>query len=227
MAEQSLENPRIVEITEALPVREQWKHEAPPAPAAATAHEAFATLQATDGAAPLIEAVPSLARPDEWRLLAYFDVEGRSGPAVEGGIGGLEFWNADLGGFTLQECLDNDTIFFAGAAWEAANGRVLCYFTLPESRRVTDCTFGIRLYGYGPDTWPADEPEQANVGFFIDGRPLGARQFQHWVDTTVHARLVHGLHRFEIRQMQGSGSFLFQSTSIWNTFIAPAGPAEP
>jgi hypothetical protein len=216
----------IVEITQALPPRDQPKYEAPRSRSAPTAQEAFATLQTSEGAASMIEAVPSLAQPELWRELAYFDVRGFSGPTVAG----LEFWNADLGGFSLQDSLDNDFIFFGGAYWEPPNGRVECYFNMPEPPSPvaplqvgTDCAFHVRLYGYG---LPA-ETEMPEVGFFLDDQALGERQFQDWTDTTLHARLVPGFHRLEIRQMPGSGSILFQSASIWQALVvAPPGPAE-
>jgi hypothetical protein len=231
---------RIVEVTEALPSREPPTREVPTPRARPTAQETFEALLAHEGAAGVIEQVPSLARAELWEEVAYFDVRGWSGPAA----GAVAFWDADLDArYSLEDFLANDFMFFAGASWGrhfgapgTTTGRIGCFFYLPqlpppppqESVALplpsVDLTFHARLYSYGPPDW---EPEEPKVQFFIDEQvPLGERVLPHgWVDTVLHLRLVNGPHLFEIRQAKGSGSFLFQNVSVWkSSVLAPPGP---
>jgi hypothetical protein len=208
--------------------RRPWRLQIPERRPPLTAHDASAQLQESDGAAALIEAAPSLLQPVLWSELAYFDVQGLRGSWAEY----VEFWDADVGGFSLFELFANDFIFFAGASWPTAPGRVFCYFDVPIPQPETfplpriNCTFGIRLYGYGPETWPAEEPVQAHVGFFIDDQPVGEREFEHYADTVLNLQMTPGSYVFEIRQLPESGSFLFQSATIWQSLIPALGPTE-
>jgi hypothetical protein len=116
--------------------------------------------------------------------------------------------------------------------WEKVNGYIFCYLTIPElshppapTKFGVDCVFGIRMYGYGPDTWPGDEPAPTHVELFIDGQPVGERQFEGWMDTALHVRLAPGYHEFAIIQVTGSASLLFQSVRVWQT--STIGPPKP
>jgi hypothetical protein len=225
---------RFVEVTEPLAARESRQLERPMPRGKPSPEETFETLRATQGAASVIEQVPSLARPDLWVEMAYFDTLGVSGPAADS----MDFWDADLWGFyrssPLDESVGNDYMFFAGPSWApswgapgTSSGRIVCWFSPGRG----DYVIHVQLYGFGP--YAGDqfeyEPEEPKVAFFIDDIPLGERvlPLHSWSDTVLYVRLVDGDHRFDIRQVPGSGSFLFRNVSVWNSpLLAPPGPAS-
>lgn len=225
---------RIVEVTEPLAPLEQRPRERPTPREKPSAQETFETLRATEGGASVIEQVPSLARPDLWDKLAYFDLTGGSGPAALF----VFFWDADFDNTPNPVEVDiwNNYMLFSGVSRRieygapgTTTGQISCFFApwlfLPSGSG--DYAIHVELWGYGPWQGAFDsEPEEPKVAFFIDGIPLGERVLAHdWVDTVLYVRLVDGGHRLDIRQMPGSGSFLFRSVSVWySPVVAPPGP---
>lgn len=171
-----------------------------------TPEEALEALSVTKGAAPVLERLPLLERPDLWLSTAYFSVCRKTGTARY-----LDLWDADhFDGFTdMERCVTDCRAWFSGAGYtgwgsaETTSGRVNCYFTAPTAGYYT-CNARLQ-------SWPPDA--RALVECFIDGFSFGPLPVLGTIDQPHLSQLAAGGHHFRIRQV--SGSFFFLSLTVW------------
>jgi hypothetical protein len=183
-----------------------------PAPTRAQALEA---LQATKGAASLIERIPALGQIGVWGELASWNACQTTGAAE----GGVFLWGCDFPGasWTMFDGSANCLPYFAGsenfegiAPPRNITGQVWCYLNAPVDATYL---FVAQLETYMEDyAYPG---YTASVDCFIDSEFLGKVTFPTGVvvNPPFLVGLSAGLHNFQIVQV--SGAFFFLNLTAW------------
>jgi hypothetical protein len=192
-------------------------------PPARTPHEALETLRQAEGAESAIARLPTLAQPEVWHEVAYFDVCETRGTAYIG----VFVWDADFLGqyLDLFDAKANCYVYFAGAeenGWitppSALTGQIWCHFRAPETGYYL---FLPHAQTYVDVPWWPDY--YAAVECLIDDHSFG--QFQMSPGHHLHQPMTANLaatespdptlaHRFTMRQV--TGGVFFWSLTIWN-----------